>query len=321
MRPLERRAEPQRARRNERSAVLDALQRADRRADRRRVERSIEYRDGRRNYYWRNDRSAVLDALRRADRRDRYADYIYRDRDRDRYIYVDDRDRYYIDYGRDRYWDRYYVDYDRYRGNRGPAFCRSGAGHPVFGHRWCIERGYYGPRRDVRYVYVDDRDRYYIDYDRDHYRRPRHKRPRTVVHYVIVNDRDRYYDPYYGDPYGYDPYHNAGYYDPYYGDPYGYDPYYGDPYGYDPYYRRDNDSLLENILEAIFFPQTYYMEEPAYYVMRPRYYVAPPAAVAFAPSNDLTVTAFAGSPAPLSAYPSSYYPPTTYSLVSLNLTI
>jgi hypothetical protein len=25
---------------------------------------------------------------------------------------------------------------------RGPAFCRSGAGHPVWGREWCLERGY-----------------------------------------------------------------------------------------------------------------------------------------------------------------------------------
>jgi hypothetical protein len=25
---------------------------------------------------------------------------------------------------------------------RGPAFCRSGAGHPVHGRRWCLEKGY-----------------------------------------------------------------------------------------------------------------------------------------------------------------------------------
>jgi len=36
---------------------------------------------------------------------------------------------------------------DRYRGRsrkqgKGPAFCRSGAGHPVHGRRWCVEKGY-----------------------------------------------------------------------------------------------------------------------------------------------------------------------------------
>lgn len=47
-------------------------------------------------------------------------------------------------------------DYDRRRydtrNDRGPAFCRSGKGHPVHGYRWCVERGYgisgrYGDRR------------------------------------------------------------------------------------------------------------------------------------------------------------------------------
>lgn len=42
----------------------------------------------------------------------------------------------------DRYDDRYDGRYrDRARGNA-PAFCRSGAGHPVHGRRWCIEKGY-----------------------------------------------------------------------------------------------------------------------------------------------------------------------------------
>lgn len=49
-----------------------------------------------------------------------------------------DRDR------RDRERDRRRFD-DRY--DRGPAFCRSGEGHPVFGYRWCVERGYGLPGR------------------------------------------------------------------------------------------------------------------------------------------------------------------------------
>ncbi len=31
--------------------------------------------------------------------------------------------------------------WERNRGN-GPAFCRSGAGHPVHGRRWCVEKGF-----------------------------------------------------------------------------------------------------------------------------------------------------------------------------------
>jgi len=30
----------------------------------------------------------------------------------------------------------------RGRGQGGPAFCRSGAGHPVFGRQWCLEKGF-----------------------------------------------------------------------------------------------------------------------------------------------------------------------------------
>jgi len=40
----------------------------------------------------------------------------------------------------DRY-DRRYSDHDR-RKDKGPAFCRNGSGHPVFGRRWCAEKGY-----------------------------------------------------------------------------------------------------------------------------------------------------------------------------------
>lgn len=49
-----------------------------------------------------------------------------------------------------RYGDR---DYDDVRGRygkkgKGPAFCRSGAGHPVHGRRWCLEKGFgLGDRR------------------------------------------------------------------------------------------------------------------------------------------------------------------------------
>lgn len=33
-------------------------------------------------------------------------------------------------------------DRDRARRGGGPAFCRSGAGHPVFGRRWCVRKGF-----------------------------------------------------------------------------------------------------------------------------------------------------------------------------------
>lgn len=50
----------------------------------------------------------------------------------------------------------------RARRGRGPAFCRSGAGHPVFGRRWCLEKGFgLGDRDDVffedgRVIFWDD---------------------------------------------------------------------------------------------------------------------------------------------------------------------
>ena len=37
--------------------------------------------------------------------------------------------------------DRYRFGRENRRGN-GPPFCRSGAGHPVHGRRWCIEKGW-----------------------------------------------------------------------------------------------------------------------------------------------------------------------------------
>jgi hypothetical protein len=40
----------------------------------------------------------------------------------------------------DRY-DGRYAERDR-RADKGPAFCRDGSGHPVFGRRWCVEKGY-----------------------------------------------------------------------------------------------------------------------------------------------------------------------------------
>jgi hypothetical protein len=52
----------------------------------------------------------------------------------------------------DRY-DRGYPDRNR-RDDKGPAFCRNGTGHPVFGRRWCLERGYGLGRpvaRDIRW--------------------------------------------------------------------------------------------------------------------------------------------------------------------------
>ena len=57
----------------------------------------------------------------------------------------------------DRY-DSRYSDRDR-RNDKGPAFCRNGSGHPVFGLRWCVERGYGMGRMD----------RHALRWDRQHW--------------------------------------------------------------------------------------------------------------------------------------------------------
>jgi hypothetical protein len=58
------------------------------------------------------------------------------------------------------------------KGGNGPAFCRSGEGHPVHGMQWCRDKGWDSAnrsiwqtsRRDDGRVIVRDRDR---DRDRD----------------------------------------------------------------------------------------------------------------------------------------------------------
>lgn len=54
---------------------------------------------------------------------------------------------------RDDIEDRFQVNHTR---GRGPAFCRSGAGHPVFGRQWCIEKGW---GLGNRTVFFDNDDR------------------------------------------------------------------------------------------------------------------------------------------------------------------
>ena len=64
----------------------------------------------------------------------------------DRYDRYDDR------YDRDEYYDRRDEAYSR-RGRAkrgGPPFCRSGAGHPVHGRAWCIEKGFASAPRHRR---------------------------------------------------------------------------------------------------------------------------------------------------------------------------
>lgn len=87
------------------------------------------------------------------DRRDR-------DRDQDRIIFGD-RDR-----GRDRIILRdgsrtVILDGDDFvwfpvRSDRGPSFCRSGAGHPVFGLQWCLNKGYGIGRPGAVFIRGDD---------------------------------------------------------------------------------------------------------------------------------------------------------------------
>jgi hypothetical protein len=71
------------------------------------------------------------------DRRDRDR-IILRDRDRDR-----DRDRIILrDGSRTVVLDGDDFVWFPVRSDRGPSFCRSGAGHPVFGLQWCLNKGY-----------------------------------------------------------------------------------------------------------------------------------------------------------------------------------
>jgi hypothetical protein len=90
---------------------------------------------------------------------------VQRDRDRDRDQRRNERDRYddrYNDRFNDRSRDRrgVYLPQQQRRGD-GPAFCRSGEGHPVFGRRWCVDKGWglgndRRARDDRRYDIWDD---------------------------------------------------------------------------------------------------------------------------------------------------------------------
>jgi len=42
------------------------------------------------------------------------------------------------------------------RNDRGPSFCRSGAGHPVFGLQWCLNKGYGIGRPGSVFLWGDD---------------------------------------------------------------------------------------------------------------------------------------------------------------------
>jgi hypothetical protein len=96
--------------------------------------------------------------VERRDRdRDRDRDWAriwgsIRDRDRDR-----DRDRFVLRNG-----GRTIVLHDDdfffypVRSDRGPSFCRSGAGHPVFGPQWCLQKGYGIGRPGAVFLWGDD---------------------------------------------------------------------------------------------------------------------------------------------------------------------
>ena len=90
-----------------------------------------------------------------------------------------------------------------------------------------------------------------------------------------------------------------GYSDPYYSDPYYSDPYYASGYPY----RDHSGSLLDDLLEAIFFSPS-----RSAYAARPTYYAAQPAYYGSAPRGY-------GYPAPPSYYTAySYAPRSTYAL-------
>lgn len=71
-----------------------------------------------------------------------------RDRDRDRFV-LRDRGRTIVLDDDDFFW--YPV-----RNDRGPSFCRSGAGHPVFGIQWCLQKGYGIGRPGAVFLWGDD---------------------------------------------------------------------------------------------------------------------------------------------------------------------
>ena len=112
-----------------------------------------------------NRRVVVIDRDDDDDDRDRE-----RQRDRDR-IRVEGRDRGRIVVERrDRDRDRFVLrnggrtivlrddDFLWYpvRNDRGPSFCRSGAGHPVFGLQWCLQKGYGIGRPGAVFLWGDD---------------------------------------------------------------------------------------------------------------------------------------------------------------------
>jgi hypothetical protein len=64
------------------------------------------------------------------------------------------------------------------RNGNGPAFCRSGAGHPVHGWEWCRDKGWDRADRDRGWSERDD-ERDDRDRGRDRENRDRDRRLRT----------------------------------------------------------------------------------------------------------------------------------------------
>lgn len=129
------------------------------------------------------NRSGVV--LRRNDDYDR----ARRDRERDR---RDDRyDAPWTIFGRND--DRYDRRDDRY-GNRGPAFCRSGEGHPVHGRQWCRDKGFGLGREHSRDIWGDIvyRDRRYDN------RRMGSSTLENILGSVVLGRFDSYGRSYYG---------------------------------------------------------------------------------------------------------------------------
>ena len=115
-----------------RAAVRTEARRAEARRDarrqaERRVERLVETRrEARREA----ERRAARRAAIRWEERQRYYERLrYQRRVNDRYAR----------YAR---YDRYGRVYDSGRNGYGPAFCRSGQGHPVYGRQWCLDKGF-----------------------------------------------------------------------------------------------------------------------------------------------------------------------------------
>ncbi|MGH7447220.1 MAG: hypothetical protein ACRELT_06650 [Longimicrobiales bacterium] len=152
-------------------------------------------------------RDAERDRLRRQEQARQRAGVVLRrnddyDRSRDRRDYDRSRDRRDYDYDRsrdrrdDRYDTRRVFDRrdDRYGSNRGPAFCRSGEGHPVMGRQWCRDKGFGLGREGSRDIWGDIifRERRYDD------RRLDRSTLGDILGSVVLGRFDSYGRGYYG---------------------------------------------------------------------------------------------------------------------------